>query len=30
VLCITDPQYGDHDHEILSFSQFIPQPGDFR
>jgi hypothetical protein len=30
LLCITDPQYGDRDHEILSFSQFMPQTGDFR
>jgi hypothetical protein len=30
VLCITDPQYGHHDHKILSFGQFNPQAGDFR
>jgi hypothetical protein len=24
LLCTTDPQYGDHDQEILSFDQFIP------
>jgi hypothetical protein len=29
-LCITDPQYWDHDQEILSFSEFLPQAGDFR
>jgi hypothetical protein len=30
LLCITDPQYGNHDQEILSFGQFLPQTGDFR
>jgi hypothetical protein len=29
-LCITDMQSGDHDQEIMSFSQFMRQPGDFR
>jgi hypothetical protein len=23
-LCTTDPQYGDHDQDKLSFNQFIP------
>jgi hypothetical protein len=29
-LCITDLQSGDHEQEILSFGQFMPQTGDFR
>jgi hypothetical protein len=27
---ITDPQYGYHDQEILTFGQFLPQTVDFR
>ncbi len=29
-LCITDPQFGGHDHEIRSFDQSLQQTGDFR
>jgi hypothetical protein len=29
-LYITDLQYGDHEQEIQSFGQFMPQTGDFR
>jgi hypothetical protein len=29
-VCITDPEYGGHDKEIQSFSQFLPQIDDFR
>jgi hypothetical protein len=29
-LCINNPQYENHDQEILSFGQFRPQTGDFR
>jgi hypothetical protein len=29
-ICITDLQYGGHGQEIQSFSQFLPQTGDFR
>jgi hypothetical protein len=29
-LCIADPEYGDHDQEIRSFNNFLPQTGDFR
>jgi hypothetical protein len=29
-LCITDPQYGDDDKEILSFGQFMAQTDHFR
>jgi hypothetical protein len=29
-LYITGPQYWDHNKEILSFSQFMPQTDDFR
>jgi hypothetical protein len=29
-LCITDLQYGDHDQEIRSFSQFLHRTDDFR
>jgi hypothetical protein len=30
LLFIANPQYGDHHQEILSFSLFLPQTGDFR
>jgi hypothetical protein len=30
LLCITDPQSGDLDQEILSFGEFRSQTGDFR
>jgi hypothetical protein len=30
LLCITNPEYGGHDQEIQSFSQFLQQTGDFR
>jgi hypothetical protein len=29
-LCITNPEYGGHDHEILSFGHILPQTSDFR
>jgi hypothetical protein len=29
LLCITYPQSEDHDQEILSFNQLMPQIGDF-
>jgi hypothetical protein len=29
-LCVTDPQFGDHEQERLSFGQFLPQTGDSR
>jgi hypothetical protein len=29
-LSITNPQYGDHNYEKLSFCQFRPQTDDFR
>jgi hypothetical protein len=30
MLCITDPQSENHDQEILSSGQFLPQTDDFR
>jgi hypothetical protein len=29
-LCVTNPEYEDHNQEIWSFSQFLLQTGDFR
>jgi hypothetical protein len=28
-LCVTDPEYGLYDQEIMSFSQFMPEIGFF-
>jgi hypothetical protein len=30
LLCVTDLQSEDHNQEILSFDQFLPQIPDFR
>jgi hypothetical protein len=30
LLCIVDPEYGDHVQQIWSFTHFLPQTDDFR
>jgi hypothetical protein len=30
LLCVTDLEYGGHDHEIQSFGYFMAQTDDFR